>query len=182
MDTDNLNTTPSGQSPLTPDVSSGSASSQPPAPQKSSAPPESSGSYSPDQPVSSFPPIPPENSSSPPFQTVVASKTKSESLPVWFYILFVLVAVVFFFITFLLVQTLIQKQKSFKESSTDSATPKSNTVLVSPSVLPLSPTPVDEYLEKSAKTDESDELTLIESDLQSTELTTIKEDLQNFQD
>src|SRR3990167_4761085 len=164
MDTDNLNTTPSGQSPLTPDVSSGSASSQPPAPQKSSAPPESSGSYSPDQPVSSFPPIPPENSSSPPFQTVVASKTKSESLPVWFYILFVLVAVVFFFITFLLVQTLIQKQKSFKESSTES------------------PTPVDEYLEKSAKTDESDELTLIESDLQSTELTTIKEDLQNFQD
>lgn len=118
------------------------------------------------------PPSPPT-----PISTVVIP-SQSEKLPAWFYFLFTVVAVLFFFITFLLVKTLIEKQKqSDRQNIATGITPgvkPSNIPLVSPSVIP---TPPDDYLNLLNNVGTSDDVASIEADLESTDLSQLKEDI-----
>ena len=172
-DDQKTNKTPSSPSSSAPaPIQSGSAPTQsPPA-----APSVSQQEVESPPPVPSVPDMPSDGK-------IVVSPAKSESLPLWFYVLFAVVAVVFFSITILLVQTIVKRQQANPASTNVTASQPTEAVTpVSPTQAGPSPTPQDEYLNKAGNTQESDEVSLIEADLESTDIKTLTDDLANFQE
>lgn len=138
-------------------------------PQAAAAPEQSVNTppVSPPLPAESLPPQTPEV-----IPTVVIPE-KKDRLPVWFYILFAVVAVVFLSITFILVKTLLDKSKtpSVPVVSNQTKNLPTPTLEISPSV---EPTPVDEYLNSLNTLNNSDKTEDIEKDLNSTDPTPLK--------
>ena len=112
----------------------------------------------------------------PPLQhSTVVIPEKKENLPFWFYILFTVVAIVFFFISFLLAKTLIDRQNQIV-----SPTPiPQQTIDLTPTSI-ITPAQEDQYTESLNSLSDSDELTSIETDVNSTELNQLEEDLQQL--
>ena len=143
------NKLPKNQNPFTPDTSAG-------------------------QPLQPSPPLtPPEIT---PVSSSVVLPEPKERLPFWFYILFTVVAITFFFITFLLAKTLIERQNQSKLLAPTSIPEKVE--VASPTV---TPTPTDEYLESINKIGETDEISSIETDLNSTEISQLEGDLEKLE-
>ena len=115
-------------------------------------------------------PIPPS-----PVSTVVVPVNKGTKMPLWFYFLFVLVALVFLIITGLLAKTLLDRQKTTDVQKSPQ--------VIAPSVIPeataptVIPTPEDEFINSMNKEGNSDEVNDIETDLEKTETTQLKGDL-----
>lgn len=125
-------------------------------------------------PMSSPKPPPMADDSS----TVVIPKTQ-ERMPFWFYILFAVVAVTFFSITFLLVKTLLQRSGSTStESISNTPILPSPTVVLSPTVIPV---PEDEYLNSLNSESDSDEIIDIEADLEKTAINELTTDFSKLE-
>jgi len=126
-------------------------------------------------PPVSVPPVPPE--SVPAYSSVVIPDPVKK-LPIWFYILFVVVAVTFFFITFILAKTIIDKQKQSNAIPISTLSPTAQPAkVVTPTRVP---TPIDQYLNELEITNNSDDIASIESDLEKTNISKLKGDLDKF--
>jgi len=117
------------------------------------------------------PPVPPD-------VVTVKNEVKNESLPLWFYILFTFVSIVFFVITALLVTTLIKQQR--EEVLKPQVTTDLKETVQSLKEPSQTPAPQDEYLSSLNEINESDNLDLIEDDLNKTDLTPLRQDLDSI--
>lgn len=112
---------------------------------------------------------------------IVINTEPKKTLPIWFYLLFAIVAIAFFFVTFLLAKSLIEKNKSeIKDNSVAQ--------IITPTLLPtatsapkLTPTPTDEYISTLEVQSDSDELSQIETDVSNTDIGELKTDLNKFE-
>lgn len=124
--------------------------------------------------------IPTEAVNIPPSSVSVIAPPHDKGLPVWFYLLFILVVILFISITALLITTFINNQKSTREAARQQLTPAVNPeASVAPTSVP-SPTPIDAIVVSMKKLSSEDDVQTIEKELLDTDLSSFQENLKNL--